>query len=89
MPMPPAKRTEIAEADIARAVAPKALTRRISAPQTLNDHSPALGLRQRLTGELICPADGRRWSPRASLTLAGSVSFLAWGAAALAIGALR
>jgi hypothetical protein len=53
--------------------------------------SPARSLQQLLADDLSARAavDGRRWAPRSTLLLAGSVSLAIWGAVAFAIAAIR
>jgi hypothetical protein len=67
--------------------------RRASAQPNGADVSPALALQERLAAQLaaqpVADDDGKRWSPRATLSLAGGASLLIWGAVALAIAALR
>jgi hypothetical protein len=52
--------------------------------------SPARSLQQLLADDLNARVDdGRRWAPRSTLLLAGSVSLAIWGAVAFAIAAIR
>jgi hypothetical protein len=91
--MPQAKRRAVHEIDPASDAAPKTRSPRgASAQRGDGGVSPALALQGRLASQLAAQRsddDGKRWSPRASLGLAGGASVLIWGAIALAISALR